>query len=330
MLKQLNVTYGADPENFFSKDGIIVGSEKVLPTSGLKSGTAIHPHVVLDGVQFELNPPTRSSVPLLGREISTAFTLIARHLAKMDSHIKLDWRCVVEVGRAELDSMSEATRQLGCLPSSNAHEDRPFKADPKTYLLRSAGGHLHFGVNAFPNLKEDLVNLVGLFDVFVGNTLALIDRDPGATIRRENYGRAGEYRTPKYGIEYRTPSNFWLKNYSLMSLTFGLAQIALSVANSPALVDDLLDVVEIKHVVEAINTNNFDLALNNFENLRPFLVKHLPQGGFQLSVDNLDKFLVFAKGVHANGLTQFFPEDPLAHWVKGEQVEFSEFLKTVY
>ena len=48
------VTLGCDPEFFFSKNGAIVGSEKVLDKNGfVVNGSS---KFVIDGVQAELNP----------------------------------------------------------------------------------------------------------------------------------------------------------------------------------------------------------------------------------------------------------------------------------
>lgn len=334
MLRPVNPFYGCDPEGFFSKEGTILGSEKVLPAGGLKSGTAIKPHVVLDGVQFELNPPGRSSLALLGREISLAFTLLDRQLKKVGNNIALDWRGLVEVGQSELDALSDATRELGCNPSLNVYEEWEITVDPLTYRKRSAGGHLHLGLNMLRGPMAHRDELVPLLDILVGNTFVMLDRDPGAAERRENYGRAGEYRLPSHGLEYRVPSNFWLRNYSLMSLAFGLANIALTTLNQRFLGNDveadLLELVKIQDIREAINSNNAELARVNFEHIRPFLAKHLPPSGFILNPNNLDRFRTFTDGVVKDGLAKFFPQTPEAHWVEGKQVEFDKFLSTIY
>jgi hypothetical protein len=45
--------------------------------------------------------------------------------------------------------------------------------------------------------------------------------------RRIYYGRAGEYRTPPWGLEYRTPSSGILAHPILFHITMDLARIAL-------------------------------------------------------------------------------------------------------
>jgi hypothetical protein len=333
MLKPVSVVVGSDPELFFEKDGIIVGAEKVIPKEGLTVRQGYKPSVVLDGVQVELNPKAAWTVPGLGLEVGKAFRLLKGHLG--DSGVSISFKGVVEVSRVELDSLSPNSRILGCLPSKNIYGNRPITVDPKTYRKRSAGGHEHFGLRSNASLFSNRVDLVALFDMFVGNTCVMVDRDPGAAERRENYGRAGEFRTPKHGLEYRTLSNFWLRNYSLMSFVFGMAGIGVAVldhglSGQGYIEDELIEAVDLDKFALAINTNNYDLARENFEVVRPFLVKYLPKSGFPLTPQNIDKFLVFTEGVRQKGLEVFFPENPVDAWCSGKQVEFVDFVETIY
>lgn len=215
MLELDKVIIGADPEGFFSKDGVIVGSEKVIPKKGLFARYQTKPVVVRDGVQFELNPLAAWNISDLRTSIANGMTLLAKQLTELDNNVVVDWRGLVEVGESELASLSSDTRLLGCNPSLNIYEEWAITVDPLTYRKRSAGGHLHFGLNqlnAHKNFYTDRGGIVPYLDIFVGNTLVMLDRDPGAAERRENYGRAGEYREPEHGLEYRTPSNFWLRH----------------------------------------------------------------------------------------------------------------------
>lgn len=333
MLRLVSVTYGADPELFLERGGQIIGSEKVIPKQGLFVPGNYKPVVIRDGVQVELNPKASSSIPALGYEVSNSIGLLGNHLKGSD--VSISFRSFVEVSRTELDSLSPKSRLLGCTPSKNIFGKRPIKVNPKTYRKRSTGGHQHFGLRDFPNLYENRTDLIAPFAIFVAGLSVLIDRDPYAAERRENYGRAGEFRTPKYGIEYRTLSNFWLRNYSLMSFVFGMAGVAISMiqhdlSGAENIEQELIETVDIDNVIRAIETNSYNLARENFEVIRPFLVKHLPKSGFPLNPSNLDRFLAFTEGVKDKGLEAFFPEDPVASWCSGKQVEFGDFLETIY
>lgn len=339
MLKPVTgVMFGCDPELFAERDGRVIGSEKVIPIDGLLSrntGTK----VVQDGVQIELNPTARNSVARLGQEISLGFHLIHRQLARHKG-VKLNWSRFLEVSREELMSLRKENQQLGCQPSKNVYGDNPMTCDVETYPKRGAGGHLHFGLPE--GLKRKRQHLVPLFDIFVGNTFVMLDRDPGMAERRENYGRAGEYRDenqpdpvtnavkPHHGLEYRTLSSVWLRNYTLMSLAFGLADIALSViAQGGKPEEELIESVNIDNVIKAIDTNNFDLARSNFDTIRPWMLRNLPKHGFQLAPDNLIRFVVLTSWIRQDGLEEFFKQDPLQHWLRGEQVEFQDWIQKI-
>lgn len=333
MLHQVNLTYGTDPEGFFERGGQIIGSERVIPERGLLSPRHETPFVVLDGVQFELNPASASTPLGVASNMQIAFVLLQQHLRRFPD-VTCRWDRIVEVSRLELDSLSEKARMLGCAPSLNIYGSRPLKCDKLTYRKRSPGGHIHLGLkstNLFGGRLDYRQNLIPLLDVFVGNFCVLLDRDPGAAERRENYGRAGEFRLPEHGVEYRTPDNFWLRSYTLMSFVFGMANLAASVMVNTAagnnLEGELGSVVNIKRVIKAIEKNDIKLAKKNIEDLRPWFARHLPDSGFPLTPQTLDKFLELGDTIELKGITPFFRDDPMAHWVKRERTEFHTFLE---
>lgn len=326
MLRPVAVSWGSDPEGFFAKDGQIVGSEKLIP----KRGLAVEPYgtIVRDGVQFELNP-TPGSVQALGNSIGNLLTTAYNTAGDEGYQIVLDG--LVEVSRAELNSLSPKCRVLGCMPSTNFYGEKPIMVDPLTYRKRSSGGHIHTGI-LNPELRKTARDLVPVFDILVGNTCVLLDRDPGSAERRENYGRAGEHRMPRHGVEYRTTSNFWLRDYSLMSFVFGMAGMAVSIGQQVVDGDktawnDLAEHVQIGSIVEAINTNDFQLALRNFKGIVPFFQKHLPNKGFPLRRDNLDSFIGLAETVERRGIERLFPTaDVYKRWAVRNKENFSRLL----
>lgn len=336
MLRKQMISYGTDPEGFFKFGDRIIGSEKVLTEGHL--GSSYSNKVVLDGVQFELNPLNSTDLKYVGRNIGYAFSLLRSQLS-LKPGVSVCFDGVVEVTREELDSLSEKSRILGCAPSRNIYGSRPITVDAKTYRKRSAGGHLHLGLtstNIYNQKSVDERNrLIPLLDIFVGNTCVLLDRDPNAAERRENYGRAGEYRLPKHGVEYRTLSNFWLRNHVLFTFVFGMAELATAVLNETLttendLENELVEIVNIDRVIEAIDTNRADLAWQNFQDIRPFILRHVPsKSGLIMHPGNIEKFVVFATSVQEHGLDKVFPEDPLSHWTSGNFEDYINFIERV-
>lgn len=352
MLEVVNgqLTLGADPEFFIvnKASGEVVGSEKLIPKTGLpvkfkfQTPNPIRERaVVVDGVQAELNLRPSYCRSTFANEISSAFSGLKLKLAKAPD-FKISFAGVVKITPEELASLSDECRVFGCNPSENLYDSSAAVAvDPSKYLYRSAGGHIHLGLSSpiyQPGRGVDhRRRLIPLLDALVGNTCVLIDRDPGQAERRKNYGRAGEFRLPQHGLEYRTPSNFWLQSYQLFGLVFGLARMAVSTLSTtlnnsgkPALdlERELLTRVDMGKIVRAINKNDFRLAKRNWAGVREFIWKYVQDLGMNsraetgLCDSSLAKFDWFVKKVNEvdpatneiYGLKRFFSEDPLEHW----------------
>jgi hypothetical protein len=321
--------FGSDPEGFFKLKNRIVGSEKLIPETGI---SAHYGSIVRDGVQFELNPYPSPLLHRFGDNISDLFKQLVKRINEDGRGITVCFDGLVEVDRKELNSLCGASRILGCMPSYNVYGDKPINVDPVTYRKRSAGGHIHFG---FDNeaLLDDRRRLVPVCDVLVGMLSVLLDRDAGAAERRENYGRAGEFRTPKHGLEYRTTSNYWLRSYTLLNFVFGMAGAAYDLAyqtcnGNQTVWNSLVGSVNIQRVAETIDYNNFPVALANFKRLIPFLKQELPANGYPLTPTNLTKFVDFVTAVERYGIQKFFPtENILNSWIAGERVTFAEYLE---
>jgi len=87
----------------------------------------------------------------------------------------------------------------------------------RTGTLRTTGGHLHIGTELAKDQIQSVM-LVRMLDLFLGIPSLFIDHDPSSQKRKKLYGRAGRYRQPRHGIEYRSLSSFWLSSPSLVEL----------------------------------------------------------------------------------------------------------------
>ena len=321
------VTMGCDPEFFFNNkyDGII-GAEKIIPSNGILAGGG---KIIIDGVQAEINPQPSTCREILAGNISSIFRTLQVTLNK-HANTGVDFSQNIRIKKKELHSLDEKNMKFGCAPSNSLYPStlNLSKIDATKRLNRAAGGHIHLSLfKPYDGLlhKHDKL-AVSLLDVLVGNTFVLIDRDPGNISRRKLYGRAGEYRLPKHGLEYRTLSNFWLRHYNLMSLAFGLARTAVQIAmedhvptnnnyQSQKLAEAILDSVKLTRVRKAINNNDFDIALENFKNI-DFVFKILPSSyTYPICGDTLANFYKFVATVQEQGIAHYFPEDPMTHWV---------------
>lgn len=239
MSKKFSVTasprMGCDPELFVqTPNGVILGSEKVIPPEGIFQKYNQTPSnytgqtfktVVRDGVQIELHPRPDTCRARMSNQISDIFRELSKQLGERG--LKICFEPVVEVSEEEFATLSHECKEFGCEPSFNYYDkNAAITVDPQEYRIRAAGGHLHFDLTTDSVLKNERVSFVPVLDVLVGNTCVLLDRHSLIAERRKVYGRAGEYRLPKHGLEYRTLSNFWLTNYRLMSFVFGMSRLA--------------------------------------------------------------------------------------------------------
>ncbi len=121
-------------------------------------------------------------------------------------------------------------------------------------------GHISIGWDN--PTQEQQLDMVKAMDATVGLESVLLDFD---TERKKLYGKAGCFRFREYGIEYRSLSNFWIKSDESLKWSWDTTMKAIELVNS----GKIEEVKELGvYIVEAINTNNKDLAqelLNKIE-----------------------------------------------------------------
>lgn len=369
---ELSTYLGGDPELFLSSRGKIIGSERVIPEKGLPATpNSTFVPIVRDGVQVEIVLPAFTCRATAGSQLASAIRSLRLKLLNDHRNVRLDFNQVIEVSEEELAGLSEKSRILGCAPSLNIYEpDRVLDVPPEKLRMRSAGGHIHIGMNGFRGnriensydydkpkrakgqpahpILDDPTRMVQALDVIVGNTMVLLDTNPQAAERRLVYGRAGEYRLPLHGIEYRVLSNFWLRSYPLASLVWGLSRMTAALVYysscGPEIyetkkvygyneqvptgkfkppdwdgVKELLDQIDLPKVQEAINTNNQTLARETWEIVKAFIGTHtagvgegISDGALPLLASTLDDFEYFID----KGIDYWFSKDQaLIRWL---------------
>jgi hypothetical protein len=203
---------GADPEVFVRKNG------KPLSAYGMIEGTKDSPKktsngaVQVDGMALEFNidpTPYRDFNAFNFNIVKTV-----RDLKELAGGVTLVPEPVQEFGKEFMDAQPDAAKELGCDPDFNAYtgEENPRPDGDRPF--RTGAGHVHVGWGEGipvdnPEHFEICQGFVKMLDATVGLYMAYIDRDPR---RRELYGKAGAFRVKPYGVEYRTPSNVWIKN----------------------------------------------------------------------------------------------------------------------
>lgn len=207
----IHFTIGADPELFLVSNGDfkssigLVGGSKFAPRPlGERAGYFVQE----DNVAVEFNIPPANTLAEFCDSIAYGVKKITEEVDKFG--VKPEAIASALFPPTEL--ASPAAQQFGCDPDFNAWKDGRRNPRPraKSERLRSCGGHIHVGYPTSTNI--DPLRAIQLMDLYLGVPSVLMDEDQQ---RRQLYGKAGSFRKTDYGFEYRTLSNFWLREPKL-------------------------------------------------------------------------------------------------------------------
>lgn len=239
---------GADPELFYHN------GKKFISSIDKIGGTKYEPRRLLggfclqeDNVSVEYNIPPCNSV----EKFIWANQLMLDEISLLGEDYGVK-SVIVSSAHFDDDELADPrARVFGCDPDFDAWDLVP---NPKPYCadenLRSAGGHIHVGMD--DATSKERIEMVRALDILLGVPLAFLDPE---SQRRELYGKAGACRFKEYGVEYRTPSNIWLKSEKLMEV---VAKTVLGVTSNPKLRKELAEFATKNEetVKKAINTLN--------------------------------------------------------------------------
>lgn len=208
------IKIGADPELFTRsrETGLFVSGHNMM------RGTKEEPFPVefgalqVDGTALEFNIDPATSCEEFINNIAQVRRQMAEQVAEFNVDIVAE--PVAEFDREYFRKIPRKALELGCNPDWNAWtlEENPPPDGSREF--RTGSGHVHVGwgegfdVNSAEHFMAS-VALVRQLDYYVGLPSLIWDAD---NRRRELYGKAGAFRAKPYGVEYRVPSNVWLRD----------------------------------------------------------------------------------------------------------------------
>lgn len=219
-------TIGSDPEIF-----VVDADDRVIPAwefLGPEDQPNRKQNILIpfwDGFQAEFNiypgGCNAQRVDQIQQQLAQLLQLARVKFPKA----KLSSRAVMDIPPALMAEISDEHAGLGCSPSKNLYVAEPVHVEnPRELPYRFAGFHIHFGCAHDSLLKERIRAL----DRIVGPISVSLLRGLDDSRRRAYYGRAGEYRKPKHGLEWRVLSSTALSHPILVNLMFDVARIAQS------------------------------------------------------------------------------------------------------
>ena len=191
-----------------------------------------------DNVSLEYGIPPAKSKEAFVRSINAVMQKSLEYLPEL-SFSKLS--CII----FPEDQMQHPMAHIfGCEPDFCAWDQKENKKpEPPHKFMRSAGGHIHV------ETKQDPYSVVQRMDLFLGVPSVLMDEGEA---RKQLYGKAGACRVKKYGVEYRTLSNYWIFEDKLISWVWDQTERALNYTGD---ISEYADTI-----IHAINYNDKQLA----------------------------------------------------------------------
>lgn len=229
-------TIGTDPELFVvDEHNVVIPAFTFLPTkkkahegiSGM-GNRAYMPY--WDGFQGEWNTsPGYSCLGYLTDQVHHGMQELYKAAREKFPKARLTTACVVEIPEKMMKDADFEFVQLGCAPSLNVYNVDPIEVpDARDLHIRFAGCHLHFGSTLRQGETWDVS--IKALDSVIGMVMTSLLAGLEDPRRRHFYGKAGEYRLPKHGFEYRVPSSALLCHPTVFHLCFDLARVVVSIA----------------------------------------------------------------------------------------------------
>lgn len=220
-------SFGADPEVFV----VDRATKKFVPAWGLVGGTKYEPELVQDGavqvdgmaLEFNINPAKTEN-----KFVKNIFSVKKQLGDMIGDDLQLS-----DVSTAVFDvdvwkKTPKEAKVLGCDPDFNAITMMQNTMPKPAPRFRTAGGHIHIGWGknfdvGDPDFFNLCANVVRQLDASVG--CYLYKHDPDRK-RQSLYGAPGAFRVKPYGVEYRSPSNWWIRDEESTAKIFRIAKKA--------------------------------------------------------------------------------------------------------
>jgi hypothetical protein len=222
---KFDLKIGADPEIFLKEKGTNVH----VPAYNIIPGNKKNPYKVKDGavqvdglaVEFNINPASSRE------EFTNNVLSVMQSLQEMlPKNLEFSRQISVGFPVKTYNELPKEAKEIGCDPSLSAYSSKfesPYSVSEEHILYnRSVGGHIHIGWTENADIKDighldACRELTKQLDCYVGLPCLLFEN---SNFRRNYFGLAGEYRPKPYGVEYRTPSNFWIWDTSTINMVY--------------------------------------------------------------------------------------------------------------
>jgi hypothetical protein len=212
--------FGSDPEFMLQdQNGIFRSAIGIVPGNKYKPHKVGKNRYYYDNVMAEctvLPAKTRAEAII---NFQTSFQNFAKLIAPHNMVIQASQEYPPEE-LAHKDALAIGCDREACVYA--LREIEPPEAEFIKGTLRSAGGHLHIGSSWIKKNPLNCIATIRMCDLFLGTMSIFLDKDKTSKRRKELYGKAGRFRIPPHGAEYRSLGNFWLASPKLVGFMYDM------------------------------------------------------------------------------------------------------------
>jgi hypothetical protein len=262
------ILVGADPELFVKQDGKHVSGWGLIPGDKIKPHKVDKGAVQVDGMALEFNiDPAENE-----QEFITNLDTVVGILKKMVPEHEVVADPVAHFTKEYMSTQPFQALELGCEPDFNAWTGKVNVKPDVDLPFRTGAGHIHVGViddADVTNKKffEVCCDAVREMDLFVGLPSLFYDNDEQ---RREMYGKAGAFRAKKYGFEYRTLSNAWLRDDKIKRWVYQATQKCVKgFLDGNRLADKYAKTVDLQEIINSSNKKEAAKIIKDAKLLMP-------------------------------------------------------------
>jgi hypothetical protein len=220
----MTFTMGSDPEMMLTKDGKYFSAIDIVPGDKYERHEIGKHQYYYDNVMAEC-----AVFPGKNREsVINNFRDCLQKFAKLVKPYKLVTQASQNYPASQLEHPD--AKAIGCDPEYCVYDlcvATPPEQEFITNSLRTAGGHIHLGCKMLQEDEMACYFTIRMMDLFLGLPSIYVDRDKTSAARRKLYGKAGRFRKPEHGVEYRSLGNFWISSPKLVGLVYDVCDFTL-------------------------------------------------------------------------------------------------------
>lgn len=210
---------GADPELFLMREGQFHSAVNFIPGTKREPFAVTCGAVQVDGMALEFNIDAAADEQQFVMHINEVLSELRQMIPP---EFELALAPVAHFTPEHMAEQPDEAKALGCDPDFCAYSESKNPQPDQHPTMRTASGHVHIGWTDDANPMDiehfyKCCDLAKQLDYLLGVPSLLFDPDEQ---RRKMYGKAGCFRPKKYGMEYRTLSNFWLATPELTTWVY--------------------------------------------------------------------------------------------------------------